>query len=144
MKKRIIISTFLIMICLLTGNCYARAGGGSGSGSSGGGGSSSSSSSPSYYHDHYYYGRRSYNPVSSIVSVGLFIGTIYGVYAFQRRYKANKLHQRAKKQLAILDDQDDFWNEKRIKGKKELLFNTRSLGASRFKDTKKIFDREFI
>lgn len=117
MKKRIIISTFLIMICLLTGNCYARAGGGSGSGSSGGGGSSSSSSSPSYYHDHdhYYYGRRSYNPVSSIVSVGLFIGTIYGVYAFQRRYKANKLHQRAKKQLAILDDQDDFWNEKRIK-----------------------------
>ena len=65
MKKRIIISTFLIMICLLTGNCYARAGGGSGSGSSGGGGSSSSSSSPSYYHDHdhYYYGRRSYNPV---------------------------------------------------------------------------------
>ena len=47
MKKRIIISTFLIMICLLTGNCYARAGGGSGSGSSGGGGSSSSSSSPS-------------------------------------------------------------------------------------------------
>ena len=31
MKKRIIISTFLIMICLLTGNCYARAGGGSGS-----------------------------------------------------------------------------------------------------------------
>ena len=110
MKKRIIISTFLIMICLLTGNCYARAGGGSGSGSSGGGGSSSSSSSPSYYHDHYYYGRRSYNPVSSIVSVGLLIGTIYGVYAFQRRYKANKLHQRAKKQLAILDDQDDFWN----------------------------------
>ena len=136
MKKRIIISTFLIMICLLTGNCYARAGGGSGSGSSGGGGSSSSSSSPSYYHDHYYYGRRSYNPVSSIVSVGLFIGTIYGVYAFQRRYKANKLHQRAKKQLAILDDQR--------RGKKELLFNTRSLGASRFKDTKKIFDREFI
>ena len=30
------------------------------------------------------------------------------------------------------------------RGKKELLFNTRSLGASRFKDTKKIFDREFI
>ena len=49
------------------------------------------------------------------LKLGLFIGTIYGVYAFQRRYKANKLHQRAKKQLAILDDQDDFWNEKRIK-----------------------------
>ena len=146
MKKRItILSIFLIITLLFTGSCYARAGGGSGSGSSGGGGSSSSSSSPSYYHDHYYYGRRSYNPVSSIVSVGLFIGTIYGVYAFQRRYKANKLHQRAKKQLAILDDQDDFWNEKnQRRGKKELLFNTRSLGASRFKDTKKIFDREFI
>ena len=147
MKKRIIISTFLIMICLLTGNCYARAGGGSGSGSSGGGGSSSSSSSPSYYHDHYYYGRRSYNPVSSIVSVGLFIGTIYGVYAFQRRYKANKLHQRAKKQLAILDDQDDTKNGRignLIPLEEELKFNTRSLGASRFKDTKKIFDREFI
>ena len=116
MKKRItILSIFLIITLLFTGSCYARAGGGSGSGSSGGGGSSSSSSSPSYYHDHYYYGCRSYNPVSSIVSVGLFIGTIYGVYAFQRRYKANKLHQRAKKQLAILDDQDDFWNEKRIK-----------------------------
>lgn len=145
MKKRIIISTFLIMICLLTGICYARAGGGSGSGSSGGGGSSSSSSSPSYYHDHYY-GHRSYDPVSSIVSVGLFIGTIYGVYAFQRRYKANKLHQRAKKQLAILDDQDDFWNEKRIKEevKKNYYLIQEAWGASRFKDTKKIFDREFI
>ena len=106
----------------------------------------SSSSSPSYYHDHYYYGRRSYNPVSSIVSVGLFIGTIYGVYAFQRRYKANKLHQRAKKQLAILDDQDDFWNEKRIKEevKKSYYLIQEAWGRQDLKDTKKIFDREFI
>lgn len=115
MKKRIIISTFFIILCLFTGNCYARAGGGSGSGSSGGsGGGGSSSTSPSYYHGHYY-GHRLYNPIVSVISTGVFIATAYGIHAFQRRYKANKLHQRAKKQLDILDDNDDFWNEERIK-----------------------------
>ena len=113
MKKIItILSIFLIITLLFTGSCYARAGGGSGSGSSGGGSSSSRGNS---YHDHYYGRRGRSNPIEGVVMTVVVVSGIYGLNASQRRRKARLLHQRAKKQLAILDDQDDYWNEKRIK-----------------------------
>ena len=43
------------------------------------------------------------------------VSGIYGLNASQRRRKARLLHQRTKKQLDILDDEDAFWNEERIK-----------------------------
>ena len=114
MKKIItILSTFLIITLLFTGSCYARAGGGSGSGSSGGGGSSSSGGNS--YHDHYYGRRGRSNPIEGIVMTVVVVSGIYGLNASQRRRKARLLHQRTKKQLDILDDEDAFWNEERIK-----------------------------
>lgn len=38
----------------------------------------------------------------------------YGLNASQRRRKACLFHQRAKKQLDVLDDVDAFWDEERI------------------------------
>lgn len=114
MKKIItILSTFLIITLLFTGSCYARAGGGSGSGSSGGGGSSSSGGNS--YHNHYYGRRGRSNPIEGIVMTVVVVSGIYGLNASQRRRKARLLHQRTKKQLDILDDEDAFWNEERIK-----------------------------
>ena len=43
------------------------------------------------------------------------VSGIYGLNASQRRRKARLRHQRTKKQLDILDDEDAFWNEERIK-----------------------------
>ena len=112
MKKIItILSTFLIITLLFTGSCYARAGGGSGSGSNGGGSSSSRGNS---YHDHYYGRRGRSNPIEGIVMTVVVVSGIYGLNASQRRRKARLLHQRTKKQLDILDDEDAFWNEERI------------------------------
>ena len=103
MKKIItILSTFLIITLLFTGSCYARAGGGSGSGSNGGGSSSSRGNS---YHDHYYGRRGRSNPIEGIVMTVVVVSGIYGLNASQR----------TKKQLDILDDEDAFWNEERIK-----------------------------
>ncbi len=49
------------------------------------------------------------------------VSGIYGLNASQRRRKARLLHQRTKKQLDILDDEDAFWNEERIKKKSNVI-----------------------
>ena len=56
------------------------------------------------------------NPIEGIVMMTVVVVSgIYGLNASQRRRKARLLHQRTKKQLDILDDEDAFWNEERIK-----------------------------
>ena len=120
MKKRLtILSIFLIMMILFMGNCYARAGGGSGSGSSGGSGGSSSGGGTThyYYHDHNhgYGGGTSLTPQNSILLTATLAGTFLVARCLYRRYKAIGMHYQVKKQLKVLDDQDEFWNESRIK-----------------------------
>lgn len=120
MKKRLtILSIFLIMMILFMRNCYARAGGGSGSGSSGGSGGSSSGGGTThyYYHDHNhgYGGGTSLTPQNSILLTATLAGTFLVARCLYRRYKAIGMHYQVKKQLKVLDDQDEFWNESRIK-----------------------------
>lgn len=118
MKKRLtILSIFLMIMILFTGNCYARAGGGSGSGSSGGSGGSSSGGGTThyYYHDHGYGGGTSLTSQNSILLTATLAGTFFVARCLYRRYKAIGMHHQVKKQLKVLDDQDEFWNESRIK-----------------------------
>ena len=114
-KNRFVL--ILMIMILFTGNCYARAGGGSGSGSSGGSGGSSSGGGTThyYYHDHGYGGGTSLTPQNSILLTATLAGTFFVARCLYRRYKAIDMHHQVKKQLKVLDDQDEFWNELRIK-----------------------------
>lgn len=107
MIKRIFTAIFvcLLMISLTSLSVEARAGGGGGSGGGSGGSSSHSSRS----------GRGRTSSLESFLRLGSSVLMIGGLSAYFKRSKAIKAHRAVKKELAILDDQDEFWNEKRIK-----------------------------
>lgn len=115
-KGLVIISTVGLILMLTTMPLFARAGGGSSGGSSGGSGGSSGGSSA-----HHSHGRNTNSQYSEKTGVtrllvyGSVATVMVGCGMYFRQAKARKMHRLAKKQLAILDDNDDFWNEKRIK-----------------------------
>lgn len=115
MKKGIIIIILLILLQPI--KIEARAGGG---GSSGGGSSGSGSHSNHNHYDDYDQGNR--NPIVGYLSTGLAAMVITGFTIYQRRERALKLHRKAKQELAKLDDEDQFWNEAKIKQKVEACY----------------------
>ena len=112
LKKLLIILSIFCVLNFSLVSIEARAGGGS---SGGGSGSSGGSSSTSYSHyDH----TGQEGPYSSIISIVSFIGFTYFVLQVKRYYsriKAKEAHWQLKKQMQTLDDQDEFWNNERIK-----------------------------
>lgn len=115
MIKKIFTAIFvcLLMISLTSLQVEARAGGGGGSGGSSGGGSSSGTNDDFSHTGHSGRGRTS--RLESFLSFGGVVLVMGGYSAYTKRSNAIKAHRAVKKELAILEKQDDFWNEKRIK-----------------------------
>ncbi len=112
LKKLLIILSIFCVLNFSLVSIEARAGGGSSGGGSGSSGGSSSTS-----HSHYDHTSQG-GPYSSIISTVSFIGFTYFVLQVKRYYsriKAKEAHWQLKKQMQTLDDQDEFWNNERIK-----------------------------
>ena len=121
MKKKVIIIILLVLLIFTPVPVLARAGGGSsgGSGGSSGGGTGRSS--------HTTRGRSTYNqsPIERLASMAgfsLVMVSIAGFRVYKRRQRAIIMHREVSETLDILDDQDIFWNEKRIKQQVEKCY----------------------
>lgn len=130
MIKKIFTAIFvcLLMISLTSLPIEARAGGGGSSGGSSGGGSSSGANDDFSHTSHSGRGRTS--RLESFLSFGSVVLVMGGFSAYTKRSNAIKAHRIVKKQLAILADQDEFWNEKRIKQEVKNCYYTVQLAWS--------------
>lgn len=121
MKKKMIIVMLLVLLILTPVPVLARAGGGS-SGGSGGGSSGGSSGTSHTTRGRSYYRQSPAERLAGMAGFGLVMVSMAGFTVYKRRQRAMAMHREVSETLEMLDDQDYFWNEKRIKQQVEKCY----------------------
>lgn len=117
MVKKIIsiIATLCVVGSLVIVPVYGRAGGNHSSSSSGG-------SSSSKNHTRPHRNSSSGESVEGLITIGIVFGGLALIKRYNQRVKAKIMHTKIKNQLNDLVDQDNFWNEKKLKKEIEACY----------------------